>query len=145
MPQYPYDTGEDPLIAREDFDDRVDIIPVSDPNATSFAQRMMQQQAALQTSAQAPSFTTFASYIGPFLTTTGVEDVDSILPDPTEIPAYDPISENARLMSGAGVKVYEYQDHDSHLSGTYVFDARPKPSKEPDGQTDCCGSVGTHF
>ena len=54
MPQYPYEVDGDSLIASEDFDDRVDIIPVSDPNATSFAQRMMQHQAALQTASQAP-------------------------------------------------------------------------------------------
>ena len=54
LPEYPYEVGEDPLIARSDFDDRVDIIPVSDPNATSFAQRIMQQQAAMQTAGQAP-------------------------------------------------------------------------------------------
>ena len=54
LPAYPYDVGEDSLIARSDFDDRVDIIPVSDPNATSFAQRIMHQQAALQTAQAAP-------------------------------------------------------------------------------------------
>lgn len=134
MPQYPYDTGEDPLIAREDFDDRVDIIPVSDPNATSFAQRMMQQQAALQTSAQAPQLYDLRKLHRAFLTTTGVEDVDSILPDPTEIPAYDPISENARLMSGAGVKVYEYQDHDSHLSAHMSLMQDPSLQKNPMGK-----------
>ena len=134
LPEYPYETGEDPLIARSDFDDRVDIIPVSDPNATSFAQRMMQQQAALQTSAQAPQLYDLRKLHRAFLTTTGVEDVDSILPDPTEIPAYDPISENARLMSGAGVKVYEYQDHDSHLSAHMSLMQDPTLQKNPMGK-----------
>ena len=92
--------AKDPLIARSDFDDRVDIIPVSDPNATSFAQRMSGSKLR-STSAQAPQLYDLRKLHRAFLTTTGVEDVDSILPDPTEIPAYDPISENARLMSGA--------------------------------------------
>lgn len=134
LPQYPYDTGEDMLIARSDFDDRVDIIPVSDPNATSFAQRMMQQQAALQTAAQAPQLYDLRKLHKNFLHTTGVEDVDSILPDPTEIPAYDPVSENARMMSGAGVKVYEYQDHDSHISAHMSLMQDPSLQQNPMGK-----------
>ena len=134
LPEYPYEIGEDPMIARADFDDRIDIIPVSDPNATSFAQRMMQHQAALQTAAQAPQLYDMRKLHRNFLTTTGVEDVDSILPDPTDIPAFDPVSENARMMSGAGVKVYEYQDHDSHISAHMSLMQDPSLQQNPMGK-----------
>lgn len=131
LPEYPYDVGEDSLIARSDFDDRVDIIPVSDPNATSFAQRIMQQQAALQTSAQAPQLYDLRKLHRAFLHTVGVDGVDEIIPDPTDVPAFDPVSENARLMSGAAVKVYAYQDHDSHISAHMSLMQDPSMQQNP--------------
>lgn len=129
--EYPYEIGEDPLILQSDFDDKVDIIPVSDPNATSFAQRMMQQQAALQTAAQAPQLYDMRKLHKQFLDTTGIQDVDNILPDPTEVPAFDPVSENARAMSGAAIKVFAYQDHDSHLAAHSSLLQDPSMKQNP--------------
>ncbi len=134
LPEYPYEVGEDPLIARSDFDDRVDIIPVSDPNATSFAQRIMQQQAALQTSAQAPQLYDLRKLHRSFLQTVGVDGVDEIVPDPTDVPAFDPISENARIMAGAAVKVFAYQDHDSHISSHMSLMQDPSLQQNPMGK-----------
>ena len=134
LPEYPYDVGEDSLIARSDFDDRVDIIPVSDPNATSFAQRIMQQQAALQTSAQAPQLYDLRKLHRSFLKTVGVDGVDEIVPDPTDVPAFDPVSENARMMSAAPVKVYAYQDHDSHISAHMSLMQDPSLQQNPMGK-----------
>ena len=134
LPEYPYEVGEDPLIARSDFDDRVDIIPVSDPNATSFAQRIMQQQAALQTSAQAPQLYDLRKLHRSFLQTVGVDGVDEIVPDPTDVPAFDPISENARIMAGAAVKVFAYQDHDSHISAHMSLMQDPSLQQNPMGK-----------
>lgn len=134
LPEYPYDTGEDPLIARSDFDDRVDIIPVSDPDATSFAQRIMQQQAALQTSAQAPHLYDLRKLHRSFLHTVGIDNADDIIPDPTDVPAFDPISENARAMSGAPVKVYSYQDHDSHIAAHTALLQDPSLQENPMGK-----------
>ena len=134
LPEYPYEVGEDPLIARSDFDDRVDIIPVSDPNATSFAQRIMQQQAALQTSAQAPQLYDLRKLHRSFLETVGIDGVDEIVPDPTDVPAFDPISENARIMAGAAVKVFAYQDHDSHISSHMSLMQDPSLQQNPMGK-----------
>lgn len=144
MPEYPYDVGEDSLIARSDFDDRVDIIPVSDPNATSFAQRIMQQQAALQTSAQAPHLYDLRKLHQSFLKTVGVDGVDQIIPDPTDIPPYDPVSENARMMAGAGVKVYAYQDHDSHISAHMSLMQDPSMQQNPMGK-QIVAAVAAHI
>jgi len=134
LPEYPYETGKDSLIAKEDFDDRVDIIPVSDPNATSFAQRMMQHQAALQTAATAPQMYDMRELHRRFLHTTGIENVDSILPDVGDIPPYDPVSENARMMAGGPVKVYSYQDHESHLSAHTSLLQDPSMAQNPMGK-----------
>ena len=134
LPEYPYDTGEDVLIAKQDFDDRVDILPVSDPNATSFAQRMMQHQAALQTASSAPQLYDMKELHRRFLKTSGLEDVDSIIPDTSDVPAYDPVSENARMMSGGPVKVFPYQDHDSHLSAHSSLLQDPSMAQNPMGK-----------
>ena len=134
LPAYPYDVGEDSLIARSDFDDRVDIIPVSDPNATSFAQRIMQQQAALQTAQAAPQLYDLRKLHRSFLSTVGVDGVDEIIPDPTNISPYDPVSENARMMSGAPVKVFSYQDHDSHISAHMSLMQDPSIKQNPMAQ-----------
>ena len=77
---------------------------------------MMQHQAALQTASQAPQLYDMKELHRRFLKTSGLEDVDSIIPDTSNIPPYDPVSENARMMSGGPVKVFPYQDHDAHLS-----------------------------
>ena len=134
LPQYPYEVDGDSLIASEDFDDRVDIIPVSDPNATSFAQRMMQHQAALQTASQAPQLYDMKELHRRFLKTSGLEDVDSIIPDTSNIPPYDPVSENARMMSGGPVKVFPYQDHDAHLSAHSSLLQDPSMAQNPMGK-----------
>ena len=131
MPEYPYEVGEDPLIARSDFDDRVDIIPVSDPNATSFAQRIMQQQAAMQTASQAPQLYDLRKLHRAFLSTVGIENISDIIPDPTEVPAFDPVSENARAMSGAPIKVFSYQDHDSHIAAHTSLMQDPSLQQNP--------------
>tara|TARA_A100001388_G_scaffold124454_1_gene91932 strand:+ start:310 stop:2649 length:2340 start_codon:yes stop_codon:yes gene_type:complete len=131
MPEYPYEVGEDPLIARSDFDERVDIIPVSDPNATSFAQRIMQQQAAMQTASQAPQLYDLRKLHRSFLSTVGIDNVSDIVPDPTEVPAFDPVSENARAMSGAPIKVFSYQDHDSHIAAHTSLMQDPSLQQNP--------------
>lgn len=143
LPEYPYEVGEDSLIARSDFDDRVDIIPVSDPNATSFAQRIMQQQAALQTSAQAPQLYDLRKLHRSFLQTVGVDGVDEIVPDPSDIPAFDPVSENARMMSGAPVKVFAYQDHDSHIAAHMSLMQDPSLQQNPMGK-QIAAAVSAH-
>jgi hypothetical protein len=126
--EYPYEEKGNPS---EDFDNRVDIIPVSDPNATSFAQRMMQQQAAMQVAASAPNLYDMRELHRRYLETTGMEEVDKVLPDVNEIPPFDPISENARIMTGIPNKVYSYQDHDAHISAHMSLMKDPSLMKNP--------------
>ena len=126
--EYPYEQEGSPV---EDFDGRIDIIPVSDPNATSFAQRMMQQQAAMQIAGQAPQLYDLRELHRRFLETAGMDDVDKVLPDIDEIPPYDPITENARVMAGGPIKVYGYQDHDAHVSAHMSLLNNPELAKNP--------------
>jgi len=126
--EYPYEESGD---ISEDFDKKVDIVPVSDPNATSFAQRMMQQQAAMQVAGQAPQLYDMRELHKRFLETAGIQEVDKILPNKSEIPAYDPVSENARMMSGGPVKVFSYQDHDAHISAHMSLMQDPSMAQNP--------------
>tara|TARA_Y100000114_G_scaffold46558_1_gene42350 strand:- start:2667 stop:5165 length:2499 start_codon:yes stop_codon:yes gene_type:complete len=114
MINYPYET-EDQAVTAEDFDDRVDIIPVSDPNAGTMAQRIMQYQAALQLAAQAPQMYDLPLLHRQMLEVLGIKDADKIIPDEDDIPPTDPVSENMLIMMGEPVKVYPYQDHDAHI------------------------------
>jgi len=139
--EYPYEEEGTP---KQDFDDRVDIIPVSDPNATSFAQRMMQQQAAMQVAAQAPQLYDLKELHRRFLSTAGLDDIDKILPDADEMPPYDPITENARMMGGGPVKSFAYQDHDSHLSAHMSLMQNPQMQKHPMAQ-QVQASVSAHI
>jgi len=144
LTSYPYDVDEDPIILQQDFDDRIDIIPVSDPNATSFAQRMMQQQAALQTAAQAPQLYDLRKLHRSFLQTAGMEDIDSIIPDPSDVPVFDPISENARMMSNAPVKAFAYQDHDSHIASHMSLMQDPTLQQNPMGK-QIAAAISAHI
>ena len=113
--EYPYDTEEN-VLTSEDFDDRVDIIPVSDPNAGTMAQRIMQYQAALQLAAQAPQMYNLPLLHRQMLEVLGIRDAGKIIPDENDIPPTDPVSENMMAITGEPIKAFSYQDHDAHIA-----------------------------
>jgi len=112
--EYPYGSVENAITA-EDFDDRVDIIPVSDPNAGTMAQRIMQYQAALQLAQQAPQMYNLPLLHRQMLEVLGIRDADKIVPTNDDMKPTDPISENMNLMIGEPVKAFIYQDHKAHI------------------------------
>ena len=91
----------------------------------------MQQQAAMQTAGQAPQLYDLRKLHRSFLSTVGIDNVTDIIPDPTDVPAFDPVSENARAMAGAPVKVYAYQDHDSHIAAHMALMQDPSLQQNP--------------
>ena len=111
---YPYVPEEDPVV-KADFDDRVDIIPVSDPNAGTMAQRIMQYQAALQLAAQAPQMYDMPLLHRQMLDVLGIQDADKIVPTDNDMKPTDPVSENMNLINGEPVKAFIYQDHEAHI------------------------------
>jgi len=112
--RYPYDDSEEPLAA-EDFDDRIDIIPVSDPNSGTMAQRIMQYQAALQLSASAPQMYDLPLLHRQMIEVLGIRDADKIIPTDKDIKPTDPITENMRVINGEPIKAFAYQDHEAHI------------------------------
>ena len=111
---YPYDLTKQPLVSR-DFDERVDIIPVSDPNAGTMAQRIMQYQAALQLAKQAPEMYDMPLLHRQMLEILNIRDADKIVPTDEDMQPTDPVSENMNIINGKPVKAFIYQDHEAHI------------------------------
>ena len=100
----------------DDFDKTVDIVPVSDPNAATMAQRVVQYQAALQLAQQAPHLYDLGKLHRQMLEVLGIQDADEIIKLPEDIKAKDPVSENMAILKQEAVKVFAYQDHEAHIA-----------------------------
>ena len=112
--EYEYET--DPGATRsKDYDDRVDVIPVTDPNAASLSQRVVQYQAALQLAAQAPNMYDLPELHRQMLAVLGINDIDKIIPSTKDKRPADPISENMDILNGKPVQAFIYQDHEAHI------------------------------
>ena len=135
--EYPYEE-EDQAVTREDFDDRVDVIPVSDPNAGTMAQRIMQYQAALQLAQQAPELYDLPLLHRQMLEILNIRDSDKIVPLEGDMEPTDPISENMNIINGEPVKAFAYQDHEAHIIAHKSLIEDPKimeiMSKSPNAQ-----------
>jgi hypothetical protein len=112
--KYPYATDEEYTV-EADFDDRVDVIPVSDPNAGTMAQRIMQYQAALQLSASKPDLYDEALLHRQMLEVLGIQEADRIIPTEDDMKPVDPVTENMAILNGKPVKAFLYQDHEAHI------------------------------
>jgi hypothetical protein len=99
----------------KDYDGKIDVIPVTDPNAASLSQRVVQYQAALQLAAQAPQMYDLPELHRQMLGVLGIQDPMKIIPDQNEKKPMDPVSENMAILSGKPVKAFLYQDHEAHI------------------------------
>jgi len=124
--EYPYDMGGDEVMKMEDFDDRIDVIPVSDPNSATMAQRIMQYQAALQLAGTAPQMYNMPQLHRQMLDVLGIQDADKIIPLENEIPVADPVAENMNIIQGEPVKAYLWQDHEAHIQSHMAAGQDPK-------------------
>lgn len=116
MPEeYTYEVDGD-FNRRDDFDGRVDVIPVSDPNAATMAQRIMQYQAALQLAQQAPQLYDMGKLHQQMLGVLGIQDAGDIIKLPEDIKPMDPVAENMAILKQEPVKAFLYQDHDAHIA-----------------------------
>ena len=125
LPQeYPYAVmGGDRTIMRQDFDDRVDVIPVSNPNSFSQAQRISLAQSQLQMAMQAPQIHDLHEAYRRMYEALGVDDIDKILIAPSSedpIPK-DPAQENIDTIDNVQLKAFEGQDHDAHIMAHLTF------------------------
>ena len=114
-PSYPYEMDDEEFIKVEDFDNRVDVLPVSDPNASTMAQRIMQYQAAMQLATSAPQIYNMPELHRQMLETLGIRNVEDIIPDTDDIKPVDPVTAVQNLINGKPVKAFSFQDHEAHI------------------------------
>ena len=112
---YEWETAGEENLKLEDFDDRIDVIPVSDPNSSTMAQRIMQYQAALQLASTAPQIYNLSELHRQMLDVLGIPDADDIVPTEDDIKALDPVSENMNILKTDPVQAYIWQDHQAHI------------------------------
>lgn len=142
-PDYEYVTSDDPsqtYSRATDFDDRVDIIPVSDPNASTMAQKVMQYQAAMQLAQNAPpGMYNMELLHRQMLQALNVPNVDLIIQGQAAAQSTDPVTENQMVMSGKPITVFLEQDHDAHIKVHTAFMNDPIyqqfVSQSPNAQT----------
>ena len=124
-PTYPYEMDEEEFIKASDFDDRVDVLPVSDPNASTMAQRIMQYQAAMQLAATSPEIYNMPELHRQMLETLGIRNVDDIIPNNDDIKPVDPITAVQNLINGVPVQAFGTQDHDAHIETIIAAQQNP--------------------
>ncbi len=113
---YPYDVpGESREIFAADFDDRIDVEPVSDPNIVTSTQRIAQAQAEIQLANENPDLYDRRAVHKRFLEALRVPNIDEIMPDRTQVPHMGPVEENVHMLSSQPVKAYPDQDHQAHM------------------------------
>ena len=126
--EYPYSVeGEDSAVKATDFDDRVDVVPVSDPNVFSQAQRIALAQTKLQLAGAAPDLHNMYEVYRDMYDALGVKDTDRIMrrvPDEEPTPK-DPAQENIDVMDMVTLKAFQGQDHESHIMAHLIFGASP--------------------
>jgi hypothetical protein len=107
--------GGDRLAKREDYD-MVEVIPVSDPNSSTMAQRIMQYQAVIQLSQSAPQIYDLPQLHRQMIEVLGIRNADKLVPIEDDMKPRDPVSENMAFLNGQPTKAFIYQDHDAHIA-----------------------------
>ena len=126
--EYPYSVeGAEASVMATDFDDRVDVVPVSDPNVFSQAQRIALAQTKLQLAGAAPDLHNMYEVYRDMYDALGVRDTDRIMkriPDEEPMPK-DPAQENIDIMDMVPLKAFEGQEHQAHIMAHMVFGSSP--------------------
>jgi hypothetical protein len=137
--QYSYEIEGD-FSRTKDFDKRIDVIPVSDPNAATMSQRIMQYQSALQLAQQAPQLYDMGKLHRQMLEVLGIGDAKDIVKLKEDIKPSDPVSENMAMLKQEPVKAFKYQDHESHIA-VHMAAANDPKLKEIVGQSPFAGAI----
>ena len=138
--EYAYEMDGD-FDRQRDFDARVDVIPVSDPNAATMSQRIMQYQAALQLSQQAPQLYDMGKLHRQMLEVLGIQDASDIIKLPDDIKPADPVTENMMMLKQEPTKAFKYQDHEAHIAVHMSAIQDPK-LREMVGQSPFAQAIG---
>ena len=118
---YSYEPVEGPPRAKQSDYDDVDVIPVSDPNAATMSQKVVQYQAALQLAQSAPQLYDLPYLHRQMLEVLGIKNIQKLIPMKDDMKPRDPISENMDALKGKPVKAFSYQDHQAHITTHMTF------------------------
>ena len=147
LPQeYPYDVaGGDRTVMAADFDGRVDVIPVSDPNIFSMAQRVTLAQTQLQLAQSNPQVHNLHAAFRRMYQALEVQNIDEILPPPPQPQPLDALIENARALTGELLMAFDGQDHDAHIELHVMFMKTPIVMTSPQVMGTLMGHLQEHI
>ena len=130
--QYPYAMpGGQNVIMAQDFDERIDVLPVSDPNIFSMAQRVMIAQQMLQMAQAAPEIHNLPEAYKRMYNALEIKNVESLFQQQQEVPPRDPISEEQAALLGQPIKAFEWQDHEAYVAAHSSFIQNPMVQQQP--------------
>mgnify|MGYP003630089244 FL=1 len=118
---YDYMPSRGEVSARQADYAMVDVIPISDPNSSTMAQRVVQYQAVLQMSQQAPQIYNLPQLHRQMIEVLGVKNADKLVPTEDDIRPTDPVSENMNALTGTPIKAFLNQDHEAHITAHQSF------------------------
>lgn len=119
--EYEYEPSSGTKMAKQEDYDMVDVIPVSDPNSSTMAQRIMQYQAVMQMAQQAPQIYNLPNLHRQMIEVLGIKNGEKLVPTPDDEQPRDPISENMAFLKGEPTKAFIYQDQDAHIAAHTTF------------------------
>ena len=119
--EYDYMPNRGEVAARQSDYAMVDVIPVSDPNSSTMAQRVVQYQAVLQMSQQAPQIYNLPQLHRQMIEVLGVKNADKLVPTEDDVKPTDPVSENMNALTGTPIKAFLTQDHEAHIAAHQSF------------------------
>jgi len=114
--EYSYEPEEGGRRAKQSDYDTCDVIPVSDPNAATMSQKVVQYQAVMQLAAQAPQLYDLPYLHRQMLEVLGIKNVQKLVPMDDDYKPHDPVSENMDMMRNKPVRAFIYQDHQAHIT-----------------------------
>lgn len=120
-PDYSYQPHRGEVSARQMDYMMVDVIPVSDPNSSTMAQRVVQYQAVLQMAQQAPQIYDLPQLHRQMIEVLGIKNADKLVPTKDDAKPTNPVSENMDALIGKPIKAFIYQDHDAHIATHIAF------------------------
>ena len=113
--EYSYDPSKGDRLAKRTDYDMVDVIPVSDPNAATMSQKVVQFQAVIQMAEKNPQIYDQPELHRQMLEVLGIKNIGKLIPATEEQEPKDPVTENMALLTGKPVKAFIYQDHEAHI------------------------------
>ncbi len=125
-PDYVYDPASGTPGAKQDDYDKVNLIPVADPNAATMAQKVVQYQAVMQLAQQNPDIYDLPELNKQMLDVLGVKNAEKLIPNKEDIKSAAPVTENMNIINGKPVKAFLEQDHEAHIAVHMAFMQDPQ-------------------